>query len=126
MLRVSVTGDKKLEKKFKDEKRMKNPMALFLEIMGRDIVNTAQQYSPVDEGILRNSFKAEVRTNSNPMVAVVSSNVIYAAPLEFSGYKPRKSGVIPFFRPAIDYVLRKLDKRAKELGKNVEKEYKKP
>ena len=33
MLRVSVTGDKKLEKKFKDEKRMKNPMALFLEIM---------------------------------------------------------------------------------------------
>ena len=121
---VRVTGDKEIEKKFKDEKRIKNPLMKYLDVISRDIKNKAQENSPVESGFLQNNWEAKVQTHTNPMAAVISSGVIYATRLEFSGYKPRRSGVIPFFRPAIQTVLNKIGNRGKELGKNVEKEMK--
>ena len=121
---VRVTGDKEIEKKFKDEKRIKNPLMKYLDVISREIKNKAQENSPVESGFLQNNWEAKVQTHTNQMAAVISSGVIYATRLEFSGYKPRRSGVIPFFRPAIQTVLNKIGNRGKELGKNVEKEMK--
>ena len=121
---VKVTGDKEIERKFKDEKRIKNPLMKYLDVISREIKNKAQENSPVESGFLQNNWEAKVQTHTNPMAAVISSGVIYATRLEFSGYKPRRPGVIPFFRPAIQAVLNKIGNRGKELGKNVEKEMK--
>ena len=121
---ITLSSGKILEKKFKDEKRIKNPLMKYLDVISREIKNKAQENSPVESGFLQNNWEAKVQTHTNPMAAVISSGVIYATRLEFSGYKPRRSGVIPFFRPAIQTVLNKIGNRGKELGKNVEKEMK--
>jgi hypothetical protein len=124
-MKVHITGDKQLEKKFKDEKRIKKPMAKFLEIISREIKDQAAVNSPVETGTLQGSWAAKVLTHSNPMSAVISNDTIYALPLEFSGKRPRGSGIIPFFRPAINAVLNRLGNRGKQLGVDIEKEYKK-
>ena len=124
-IKVKITGDKELAQKLNDKSKIKEPVAKYLDFFSRDVANHAKENSPVDTGFLQGSWTAEVQTNRNPMPATVSSAVFYAPILEFSGYKPRASGVIPFLKPAVDTVLTKLNNMNRSLGKEIEKEYKK-
>lgn len=124
-IKTKITGDKELEKKFNDRSRVKEPVAKYLDFFSRDVANHAKENSPVEQGFLQGSWTAEVQTNRNPMTATVSSDMFYAPILEFSGYQPRASGIIPFLRPAVDTVLKKLNNMNRKLGKDIEKEYKK-
>ena len=123
-IKARITGDKELKRKFEDKSRIKDPMGKYLDFISRDIKDTAARYSPVEHGILQGAWESSVQTNKNPMTATVSNATAYALPLEFSGYKPRASGKIPFLQPAVDTVMSKITRRSKLLGKDIEKEYK--
>lgn len=124
-LHIDIKGDKALTKKLENEKKIKNPLAKFLELAHKIVTNQAKEFSPVDMGFLRASWSGHINTQTKPMTAVVTNRIKYAMPLENSGYSPRGVGRIPFLRPAIEYFLQNKDKYFKALGDNIEKEYKK-
>lgn len=124
-LQVQIKGDEALSKKLKDNKKIKNPLAKFLELSQKIVTNQAKEYSPVETGFLRASWSGHINAEARPMTAIVNNSVKYAMPLENSGYSPRGVGRIPFLRPAIEYYLKTKDKYFKELGKSIEQEYQK-
>mgnify|MGYP003663213810 CR=1 FL=1 len=124
-LQIEIKGDEALSKKLKDEKKIKNPLAKFLELAQKIVTNQAKEFSPVDTGFLRASWSGHINTEAKPMTAVVTNRIKYAMPLENSGFSPRGVGRIPFLRPAVEYFLKTKDKYFKELGKSIEQEYQK-
>ena len=124
-IKATFRGDKKLEKKLKDKSNIKNPLKTFLDLAHTIVKRKVKEFSPVDTGDLRATWTSNLNTNTNPMTATVSAGVVYALPLEESGYNPRGVGQIPFFKPAIQYFLQNKDKYFKQLGDHIEKRYKK-
>ena len=124
-IKARITGGEELEAKFNDKSRIKDPVFNYLDFLSRDIKDTAARYSPVETGTLQGAWESSVQRNINPMTATVINQTVYALPLEESGNNPRRSGRIPFFKPAIDTVLAKITRRGKILGKEIEKEMKK-
>ena len=118
-------GDKELEKKLKDKSNVKKPLETFLDLARTIVTRQVKEYSPVDTGTLLATWTSNLNANSKPMTATVSAGVVYALPLETSGYSPRGDGNIPFLRPAIDYWLRNKDQYFKKLGDDIEKRYEK-
>ena len=51
-LQVQIKGDEALSKKLKDNKKIKNPLAKFLELSQKIVTNQAKEYSPVETGFL--------------------------------------------------------------------------
>ena len=124
-VQINVKGDEAIIKKLQDDKKIKNPLARFLEISQKIVTNKTKEYSPVETGFLRASWSGHINTATKPMTAVVSNRVKYAMPLENSGYSPRGVGRIPFLRPAIEYYLQVKEQYFRQLGNNIENEYEK-
>jgi|TARA_R110000824_G_scaffold144049_1_gene311872 hypothetical protein len=122
---IDIKGDEAIIKKLEDEKKIKNPLAKFLEISQKIVTNKAKEYTPVETGFLRASWSGHINTSSKPMTAVVTNRVKYAMPLETSGYSPLRSGRIPFLKPAIEYYLLVKEKYFQNLGRQIESEYEK-
>ena len=55
-LHIDIKGDKALTKKLENEKKIKNPLAKFLELAHKIVTNQAKEFSPVDMGFLRASW----------------------------------------------------------------------
>ena len=125
-LNLQVTGLKELDKKFSDTKRIKKPMERFIRRMESKFRKQVMENTPVAKGKLRASYFTEYKFNSNPMSARVYNEQAYARPLEFSGFSPRRSGIIPFFRPAVEWLKNNMSQLHKQLGDELEREYKKP
>tara|TARA_R110002020_G_C16214483_1_gene767216 strand:+ start:394 stop:774 length:381 start_codon:yes stop_codon:yes gene_type:complete len=124
-VKIDLKGDEAIIKKLQDDKKIKNPLAKFLELSQKIVSNKAKEYSPVETGFLRASWTGSINASSKPMTAVVNNSVKYAMPLENSGYSPRGVGRIPFLRPAIEYYLQVKEQYFQQLGRNIENEYEK-
>ena len=61
--------------------------------------------TPVDTGFMRSSVNYSFESNYKATLKVDAEYAVY---VEYGGGSPRKEGTIPFFRPAIDKVERKI------------------
>lgn len=95
-VRIDISGFKRFDKK------MNEAIINGLKKGGLAVERRMKIYSPVDTGLMRRSMKTGnvVKTMDGYSIDIGPS-VVYAIPLEYSSYKPRKTGRIPFMRPAL-------------------------
>ena len=144
-LGATIIGEKELNKKLKNPKKLRKPMEKYLERASITLKNFARIYSPVkanasksysgSPGTLRRSWNHKVKTVGRlDVVARVfntatNKGVHYAVPLEFgvnltpSSSDPRIR--IPFLAPAYEKMREELGKLNSKLDKDIIKEYKK-
>tara|TARA_R110000824_G_scaffold124416_2_gene282915 strand:- start:8325 stop:8789 length:465 start_codon:yes stop_codon:yes gene_type:complete len=149
-LGATIIGEKELNKKLKNPKKLRKPMEKYLERASITLKNFARIYSPVkanasksysgSPGTLRRSWNHKVKTVGRlDVVARVfntatNKGVFYAVPLEEgisasgnpltpSSSDPRIR--IPFLAPAYEKMREELGKLNSKLDKDIIKEYKK-
>ena len=140
-LGATIQGEKQLNKKLKNPKKLRKPMEKYLERASITLKNFARIYSPVRSGAMRQSWNHEVKTVGRlDVVARVfntatNKGVFYAVPLEEgisasgnpltpSSSDPRIQ--IPFLAPAYEKMREQLGKLNSKLDKDIIREYKKP
>jgi hypothetical protein len=139
-LGATIKGEKELNKKLKNPKKLRKPIEKYLERASITLKNFARIYSPVRSGTLRRSWNHEIKATRYDAVARVfntatNKGVFYAVPLEegisASGnpLKPSSSDPriqIPFLAPAYEQMRQQLGKLNSKLDKDIIREYKKP
>ena len=134
-LGATIQGEKQLNKKLKNPKKLRKPMEKYLERASITLKNFARIYSPVRSGTLRRSWNHEIKATRYAAVARVfntatNKGVFYAVPLELgtglikSNPDPRIR--IPFLAPAYEKMREQLGKLNSKLDKDIIREYKKP
>lgn len=134
-LGVTIQGLKGLNKKLGNSKKLRKPIEKHLERASIQLKNIVRPYSPVRSGNMRRAWNHEIKATRNDVVARVfntetNKGVFYAVPLEFgvnltpSSSDPRIR--IPFLKPAYEQLLKQLGKLNVKLGKDIDREYKKP
>jgi len=133
-LKVEVTGDKKLSENLEDSKNITDPTHKFLQTLTKEVVGKVTRFTPVETGLLRATWKQSVKTEGSRMFGVVSNDTVYAKTLELAkrsdgtSYRPKKPAApeeqIPFLAPAVEWVKKNMDIYAKDLKKDIEKEFK--
>ena len=144
-LGVTVQGEKELNKKLKNPRKLRKPMEKYLERASTQLKDFARIFSPVKAnpsksypgfpGTLRRSWNHEIKATRYDAVARVfntatNKGVHYAVPLEFgvnltpSSSDPRIQ--IPFLAPAYEKMREQLGKLNSKLDKDIIREYKKP
>lgn len=123
-MKFELTGDEELIAKLRAfESRMRRPKRNLLERLIREQRGQTEEFSPVDTGLMRSSWEIDIDSRSLNEASMFS-RVDYALELEFSSRKPRGVGRIPFVRPAIVMVLRKIGKFVAMFAKDVEDAFK--
>ena len=144
-LGVTIKGEKELNKKLKNPKKLRNPIEKYLDRASVTVKNFARIYSPVKAnpsksypgvpGQLKGSWESTLKATRYDAVARVfntatNKGVHYAVPLEFgvnltpSSSDPRIQ--IPFLAPAYEKMREQLGKLNSKLDKDIIREYKKP
>ena len=134
-LGVTIKGEKELNKKLSNPRKLRNPMEKYLERASVTVKNFARIYSPVRSGAMRGSWESTLKATRYDAVARVfntatNKGVHYAVPLEFgvnltpSSSDPRIQ--IPFLAPAYEKMREQLGKLNSKLDKDIIREYKKP
>ena len=134
-LGVTIKGEKELNKKLKNPKKLRNPIEKYLDRASVTVKNWARIYSPVRSGAMRGSWESTLKATRYDAVARVfntatNKGVHYAVPLEFgvnltpSSSDPRIQ--IPFLAPAYEKMREQLGKLNSKLDKDIIREYKKP
>jgi hypothetical protein len=134
-LGVTIKGEKELNKKLKNPRKLRNPMEKYLDRASVTVKNWARIYSPVRSGAMRGSWESTLKATRYDAVARVfntatNKGVHYAVPLEFgvnltpSSSDPRIQ--IPFLAPAYEKMREQLGKLNSKLDKDIIREYKKP
>ena len=134
-LGVTIQGERELNKKLSNSKKLRNPIEKYLERASITLKNWARIYSPVKTGTMRASWDSTLKTSRYDAVARVfntatNKGVHYAVPLEFgvnltpSSSDPRIQ--IPFLAPAYEKMREQLGKLNSKLDKDIIREYKKP
>ena len=134
-LGVTIKGEKELNKKLSNPRKLRNPMEKYLERASVTVKNFARIYSPVRSGAMRGSWESTLKATRYDAVARVfntatNKGVHYAVPLEFgvnltpSSSDPRIR--IPFLAPAYEQMRQQLGKLNSKLDKDIIREYKKP
>ena len=134
-LGVTIKGEKELNKKLSNPRKLRNPMEKYLERASVTVKNFARIYSPVRSGAMRGSWESTLKATRYDAVARVfntatNKGVHYAVPLEFgvnltpSSSDPRIQ--IPFIAPAYEKMREQLGKLNSKLDKDIIREYKKP
>ena len=134
-LGVTIKGEKELNKKLSNPRKLRNPMEKYLERASVTVKNFARIYSPVRSGEMRGSWESTLKATRYDAVARVfntatNKGVHYAVPLEFgvnltpSSSDPRIQ--IPFLAPAYEKMREQLGKLNSKLDKDIIREYKKP
>ena len=109
-LGVTIKGEKELNKKLSNPRKLRNPMEKYLERASVTVKNFARIYSPVRSGAMRGSWESTLKATRYDAVARVfntatNKGVHYAVPLEFgvnltpSSSDPRIQ--IPFFSTSV-------------------------
>mgnify|MGYP003136854735 CR=1 FL=1 len=101
--RVSLEGGEELSRKWRQASdRLAKPVATYWQKATRQIRTQAIEYTPVERGLLQSSYMIHIGSEKVPDEASIYNPVRYAGPLEHKeGARPRRTGRIPFFRPAI-------------------------
>jgi len=144
-LGVTIQGERELNKKLSNSKKLRKPIEKYLERASITLKNFARIYSPVKAnpsksypgipGQLRASWDSTLKTSRYDAVARVfnvatNKGVYYAVPLELgvdltpSSSDPRIR--IPFLAPAYEKMREQLGKLNGKLDKDIIREYKKP
>ena len=134
-LGVTIKGEKELNKKLSNPRKLRNPMEKYLERASVTVKNFARIYSPVRSGAMRGSWESTLKATRYDAVARVfntatNKGVHYAVPLEFgvnltpSSSDPRIQ--IPFLAPAYEKMREQLGKLNSKLDKDIIREYKNP
>ena len=134
-LGATIKGEKELNKKLKNPKKLRKPIEKYLERASITLKNFARIYSPVRSGAMRGSWESTLKATRYDAVARVfntatNKGVHYAVPLEFgvnltpSSSDPRIQ--IPFLAPAYEKMREQLGKLNSKLDKDIIREYKKP
>ena len=134
-LGVTIKGEKELNKKLSNPRKLRNPMEKYLDRASVTVKNWARIYSPVRSGAMRGSWESTLKATRYDAVARVfntatNKGVHYAVPLEFgvnltpSSSDPRIQ--IPFLAPAYEKMREQLGKLNSKLDKDIIREYKKP
>ena len=134
-LGVTIQGERELNKKLSNSKKLRNPIEKYLERASITLKNWARIYSPVKTGTMRASWDSTLKTSRYDAVARVfnvatNKGVYYAVPLEFgvdltpSSSDPRIR--IPFLAQAYEKMREQLGKLNGKLDKDIIREYKKP
>lgn len=123
---MSIEGVKRLERKLGDKELVGVGIKKLLNTASLTLVKQVMIYSPVRYGRLKGSWAHKIEGGIFPTWAKVGTTVVYAAPLEYSGYRPRGVGRIPFFRPAISDLKEKLSALIKEAQGLIRKHWGKP
>ena len=134
-LGVTVQGEKELNKKLSNPRKLRNPIEKYLDRASVTVKNWARIYSPVRSGAMRGSWESTLKATRYDAVARVfntatNKGVHYAVPLEFgvnltpSSSDPRIR--IPFLAPAYEKMREQLGKLNSKLDKDIIREYKKP
>lgn len=109
--------------------RTREALRQFLERAGLQIEAEAKERSPVDTGRLRASFNRGGPDNifvldMARLAVQVGTNVNYAEELEYSDRRPRGVGTIPFFRPAVEAAMGRIEGEfLDELARALEQEW---
>ena len=133
-LGVTIKGEKELNKKLGNAKKLRNPVEKYLERATVTLKNFVRIYSPVRSGAMRGSWESTLKATKYDAVARVfnvatNKGVHYAVPLEFgvnltpSSSDPRIQ--IPFLAPAYEKMREKLGELNRKLGADIKKEFKK-
>ena len=144
-LGVTVQGERELNAKLKNPKKLRKPMEKYLERASTQLKNYARIFSPVkykpprsyqgEAGQLKRSWDSKLKATRYDAVARVfntatNKGVFYAVPLELgtgltkSNPDPRIR--IPFLAPAYEKMREQLGKLNSKLDKDIIREYKKP
>ena len=134
-LGVTIKGEKELNKKLSNPRKLRNPIEKHLDRESTQLKNFARIYSPVRSGAMRGSWESTLKATRYDAVARVfntatNKGVHYAVPLEFgvnltpSSSDPRIQ--IPFLAPAYEKMREQLGKLNSKLDKDIIREYKKP
>ena len=130
-LGVTIKGEKELNKKLSNPRKLRNPMEKYLERASVTVKNFARIYSPVRSGAMRGSWESTLKATRYDAVARVfntatNKGVHYAVPLEFgvnltpSSSDPRIQ--IPFLAPAYEKMREQLGKLNSKLDKDIIRE----
>ena len=133
-LGVTIKGEKELNKKLSNPKKLRIPAEKYLERASVTLKNFVRIYSPVRSGAMRGSWESTLKATKYDAVARVfnvatNKGVHYAVPLEFgvnltpSSSDPRIQ--IPFLAPAYEKMREKLGELNRKLGADIKKEFKK-
>ena len=133
-LGVTIKGEKELNKKLSNPKKLRIPAEKYLERASVTLKNFVRIYSPVRSGAMRGSWESKIKATKYDAVARVfnvatNKGVHYAVPLEFgvnltpSSSDPRIQ--IPFLAPAYEKMREKLGELNRKLGDDIKKEFKK-
>ena len=133
-LGVTIKGEKELNKKLSNPKKLRIPAEKYLERATVTLKNFVRIYSPVRSGAMRGSWESTLKATKYDAVARVfnvatNKGVHYAVPLEFgvnltpSSSDPRIQ--IPFLAPAYEKMREKLGELNRKLGADIKKEFKK-
>tara|TARA_R100001244_G_scaffold128448_1_gene99368 strand:- start:1325 stop:1771 length:447 start_codon:yes stop_codon:yes gene_type:complete len=144
-LGVTIKGEKELNKKLSNPRKLRKPMEKYLERASVTVKNWARIYSPVkynppksypgEPGKLKGSWDSKLKATKYDAVARVfnvatNKGVHYAVPLEFGvNLKPSSSDPrirIPFLAPAYEKMREKLGELNRKLDKDIVREFKKP
>tara|TARA_R110000824_G_scaffold126285_5_gene285813 strand:+ start:466 stop:882 length:417 start_codon:yes stop_codon:yes gene_type:complete len=134
-LGVTVLGEKELKKKLGNPKKLRKPIEKYLERASIQLKDNVKPMSPVRSSSMRKAWNHTLKATRNDVVARVfntetNKGVFYAVPLEFGvNLKPSSSDPrirIPFLKPAYEQLLKQLGKLKVKLGKDIDREYKKP
>tara|TARA_R110002012_G_scaffold194101_1_gene361927 strand:+ start:207 stop:623 length:417 start_codon:yes stop_codon:yes gene_type:complete len=134
-LGVTIKGEKELNKKLSNPRKLRIPMEKYLDRASVTLKNFVRIYSPVRSGAMRGSWESKIKATKYDAVARVfntatNKGVHYAVPLEFgvnltpSSSDPRIQ--IPFLAPAYEKMREQLGKLNSKLDKDIIREYKKP
>ena len=115
-VQVDVRNAEALRNKLEDQSAMVGePLQMILSQGTMVIEREVKRITPVDTGRLRASWTSKVDAAAIPKWGKMGTNVVYAAPLEYSRNKrPRGVGQIPFFRPGIAASRPKVDELLKQ------------
>ena len=133
-LGVTIKGEKELNKKLSNPRKLRIPMEKYLDRASVTLKNFVRIYSPVRSGAMRGSWESKIKATKYDAVARVfnvatNKGVHYAVPLEFgvnltpSSSDPRIQ--IPFLAPAYEKMREKLGELNRKLGADIKKEFKK-
>ena len=143
-LGVTIKGEKELNKKLSNPRKLRIPAEKYLERASVTLKNFVRIYSPVKynppksypgfPGQLKGSWDSKIKATKYDAVARVfnvatNKGVHYAVPLEFgvnltpSSSDPRIQ--IPFLAPAYEKMREKLGELNRKLGADIKKEFKK-
>ena len=133
-LGVTIKGEKELNKKLSNPRKLRIPMEKYLDRASVTLKNFVRIYSPVRSGAMRGSWESKIKATKYDAVARVfntatNKGVHYAVPLEFgvnltpSSSDPRIQ--IPFLAPAYEKMREQLGKLNSKLDKDIIREFKK-